>query len=509
MRITAPIRAAVAVTTVAVLVLAGCASTSTTDRSPDADQTLRIHVQAPPANWSIGQWSGGDATMFLSVYDTIIGADLNGNLVPAIAESWEYDDTRTQLTLHIRDDMTFTDDTPVDAPAVAASLDASRAGTSTADNLAAISNVEAVDESTVIVSLSAPDAALLGRLAGNPGAVGATEVLTAESSQLTPVGSGPYTLDVDATTVGATYVLERNDDNWNAGAYPFETVEVSVIQDPTAVQNAVQASQLDYAGVPSVDIVKQFSAADFTSGNNSPNSLGVLWIADHEGAIIPALADVRVRKAINLAIDRDSIAQAINQGANNPTAQYVNPNGPVYDETLNDLYAYDLAAAKELMTEAGYADGFEVTMPSTVVSVTYESVITQSLADIGITVTWETVPFQDFYAKVFGGSYAMFFMFNGFSVDAASDMDATLEGVFNPFRSSTPELDELLSAARASSEEDADANYSAVNAYLVEEAWNVPITYITGFYVASNDIKYTSPAVIGQSLLPYKPADSK
>jgi peptide/nickel transport system substrate-binding protein len=278
--------------------------------------------------------------------------------------------------------------------------------------------------------------------------------------------------------------------------------------DPTAVSNALLAGQLDYAGLQSADARAQFPEGQFTTGTNNPTAVGALFIVDREGAMVPALADERVRRAINLAIDREGIAENLNPGTNHPTNQIFSPEGEAFSEELLEETPYDVEEAKELMAEAGYADGFTVTMPSTVVSTAYESAITQSLSDIGIEVTWESVPFQDFYAKVFGGNYAMFFMFNGFGGADAMDFKAAQSGVFNPFSTTTPELEALVAAADSAPEEEQGEAFRAVNEYLVDEAWYAPISYVTGFYAVPTTVDYTPPVVFGQSVLPFAPAES-
>jgi peptide/nickel transport system substrate-binding protein len=504
-----------AVTAAAALVLSACGGSSTPASGDGADAgsggeptTLRLSLQSPPSNFQIGNWSGGDATLFLSAYDTLVHRALDGSVEPAIAQSWEYNEDRTQLTLSIREGMTFTDGTPVDAAAVAASLEAARQGTSTAQNFAAIASVEATDQFTVVVTLSRPDAALVESLAGTGGAIGAPEVLAAEDSKLWPVGSGPYVLSEEESTVGSKYVLEKNDEHWNADAYPYDTVEVSIMPDPTAVSNAILAGQLDYAGLQSADAQAQFPENQFTTGTNNPTAVGALFLVDRAGSIVPALKDARVRRAINMAFDREGIAKNLNPGTNHPTNQMFHPEDEAFSEELLQETPYDLEEAKQLMADAGYADGFSVTMPSTVVSTAYESVITQSLSDIGIDVTWESVPFQDFYSKVFGGNYGMFFMFNGFGGSAALDYNAFQSGIFNPFHSTTPELEALVAAANAAPEEKQGEAFGALNEYLVDEGWFAPITSVTGFYVVPNTVKYTPPVVFGQSVLPFAPAES-
>lgn len=501
------------------LLLTGCSSSPAPSSSESATESstpegtmptnaeLHLALNSPPASWMVGNWSGGDSTMALSVYDNLVYTDPDGNLIPGIAEEWAYSDDRKVLTFKLRSDAgSFTNGTKVDSSAVAASLEASRVGPSTANNFASVESIEAPDPTTVIITLKEPDAGLLPVLTAIQGIIGAPEVLTAESSQLEPVGSGPYILDAASTTVGSSYTLVKNADHWNAESYPFSKVTFTVIQDPTAVQNALQSGQLTYAGVPSADVAKQFDASKYTTGNNKPNTVGALWIIDREGSIVPALADVRVRQAINMAIDRQGIAAAINPGSNQATTQIFNPTSEAYDQALDSYYTHNIEGAKKLMAEAGYADGFELTMPSTPASITYEPLIGQALADIGITVTWDSISFQDLYSKVFGGNYGMYFFFNGFGAGMAADYNAVNGGIFNPFQLTDPSLEALVDTANSSPEAEQGAAFRKVNQHLVEEAYFAPVTNISGFYVHSNDVEYTPPAIIGQTLRPWTPA---
>lgn len=508
MKTTHWVRAA-AVAAATLLALTACSGSggATGTAQQEGPQTLRLSLTAPPSNFNVGAWAGGDATLFLSAYDTIINRTVDGELVPAIAEKWEYNDDRTQLTLAIRKGMTFTSGDPVDAAAVAASLEAARAGSSTKANFKSISKVEATDDSTVVITLSAPDAALVPLMATTPGAVGDPDSLGSEEAKLWPVGSGPYALSKEESTVGSRYILKKNEDHWNAEAYPYETVDVQIIQDPTASQNAVLSGQLDFTGLPSADARAQFPTDRFTLGQGKPSTVGALWLADREGKIVPALKDVRVRQAINMALDRESIAKNLNPGTNTATNQLFSPNSDAFDEELKVKTPYDVDAAKKLMADAGYGDGFDVTMPSVAgITTPYESVLQQSLADIGVKVTWEAVPFQQFYQKVFGGSYGMYFMFNGLQGSAAQDFSTASQGIFNPFNHTTPEFEELKAVANSAPEESQGEAFRAINEYWVDEAWAAPVSNIAGFYVHPNTVEYTSPVAYGQGVLPFKPA---
>lgn len=503
----APTLRAIAALAVVGVALAGCSAGDPTDDG-GGEQTLLISQSGPPASFTVGAWAGGESMLSTAVYDTLVTLGVDGELLPGMAESWEFSDDRTQLTFTIRDSMTFTDGTAADAPAIVQSMEALRAGPSTSTVWANVSGIEATDDSTIVVTFSRADAAYLPNMVGFNGAIGAPDSLAAESSALEPVGSGPYILNMDQTVTGSKYVLDRNPDHWNVDAYPYEHVEVSIIADATAAQNALRSGQLDVlATAGSKDVVDTFPDAQFNKGENNPTAVAVLWLADRGGVVVPALADPRVREAINLAFDRDAISQNLLGPGSQPTNQVVNPVNEAFSEEFFAATPFDVETAKSLMADAGYAEGFAVTMPSTVVSTQFESVITQSLGDIGIEVTWEPIPFQDFYSKVFGQNYGMYFMFNGLTAFDAQDIQASLGGAFNPFNSTTPELESLRAAADSADDANQGEAFRDVNEYLVDENWFAPLAVTSGFWVASKDVNYTPPTAYGVNFLPFAPAE--
>ncbi len=506
----------VAVALATALALAACSSQGTPSDSSSAgeasgapaavDLTLNLSMQAPSGDLSVTNFTGGDPTIYLAVYDRLVTQAVDGSLVPSIAESFEYSEDNTVLTFKIRAGQTFSNGEALDAAAVVASLEASRQSEAHAAQFATVADISAPDASTVVLTLNTPDASLLYILSGSDGAVGAPSTLGTEDSKLNPVGSGPYILDEAQTTVGSTYVLVKNPDNWNADAYPYSEIDMLVIADPTAVQNAIKTGQIDFASLQSPDLVTQFPEADFTTGQSQPTAVGGLFIVDRAGSVVPALADVRVRQAINYAIDRDTIAEKLLGGTGLATAQVMNPAGGAFDSALDSTYPYDVEKAKALMAEAGFANGFELTMPSTVLSQTFDAVLAQELSDIGITVNYETVPFQDLYAKLYAGAYGMFWLYNGYAGSDAKDVQQVLNGSFNPQASTTPELEGLLATANAASMDEQGAAFGAVNAYFVDQAWFAPVTSATGYWVTSKDVTYTPPVAFGTSLLAWQPA---
>lgn len=476
-----------AVALVAGLALTGC-SPSAPQKGGGEDQTLRLALSAAPTDLSIGNGISGDPTIYNAIYDRIL--HVHGNkLEPGIAKSWAYNADRTQLTFEIRGGLKFSNGKTLDAAAVAANIEAERTIPATAQDLSAISDVKAPDASTVVVSLSRPDASILPNFAQPLGGVGDPELLGKDSAKLAPIGSGPYILNTAKSKTGTLYVLDRNKNYWDVKSFDFAHVEIQAIADPSAVQNALLAGQLDW-GTVGADVVSQFKNNPKFHTGEMPGGFPVLALIDRAGKIVPALGDVRVRQAINYAINRKEIVAKLLGGQGTPTNQMFNPQYGGFDKNLLKKGEYNLALAKKLMAEAGYANGFELTMPSNALTSYYEPTLTQSLGDIGIKVNWQPTQFSDLFQKVYGGSYAAFIFYGASYPFPAQDANAAVGGLFNPFGYKTPELTALLAAANAAPESKQNAAYQKVNAYLVDQAWFAPLNVGKSTFVTTAKVKY-------------------
>ncbi|WP_084079544.1 ABC transporter substrate-binding protein [Demequina sp. NBRC 110057] len=491
-------RAGAAVAIGALVALAGCSSnegaaepsgsSEETTAAVAGPTTLQISTNRAPSPFDPVQMQRGtDALIWGSIYDTmfIIGPD--GELVPHLAESYEYSDDGLQLTLHLREGLTFSNGGPATAEDYAATLLYVRDNPGSNQTLTdRIESVEAVDETTVEITFSQPDPGFLFDLTSSIGIIADPELMTEESYGLEPIGAGPYVLDTDASLAGTEYVLTKRDDYWNADAYPFEEITVSVIADATAIENALRAGELDIANVSS-QVAPQFEAdANFTLQSLQASSSIFIDIADRDGTVAPALADVRVRQAINMAFDREGMVTNLLGGTGIPAHQMFFPSTSGYDPELEGYYPYDLEGAKALMEEAGYGDGFTIDMPSLVYTTTFEPAVTQALADIGITVNWTSVPPQDTVSALLSGEYpvVMWFASTLPSPNEVDDYYGTT-ALLNPFRTTDPELDPLLAEADAVADASTAGDlYQEINRTATELAWYAPL-FFTGQQFAS------------------------
>jgi peptide/nickel transport system substrate-binding protein len=465
------------------LLLAGCTAASE-DETPDAAGNapgLSVAAVSAPNSLDTAQLvDGQQALVWASIFDTLlIRNNETGELEPNAAASWEYNEDGTVLTLSLQPDMTFSNGDPVDADAVAATMLRSKNTPGIVQpKFALVTDVTAVDELTVEVAFSAFDPQFTYNLALGAGAIGDPESLDLPEAATNPVGSGPYTLETAGTVPGTTYVLKKRDDYWNADAFPFPTQTVRVLQDPTASFNALQAGETNAATVRG-ELVGQLDPATYTIGKVEAQSVAYLDILDRGGEKWPALGDQRVRQAINYAIDREGIVKGIFQGNGQSTEQIFGPAGAVWDESLNGTYDYDPEKGRKLVDEAGYA-GESFKIPSTFLTTSVESTLSQAFTDIGLNLEWVAVPPQQAQSALQSGEYGLTFQITGVNSDPADAFfHYSPDGFGNPMNYTNETLDGLFQTINSTVDEDAAlSTYKELNEYGVEQAYEAPIVLI-------------------------------
>ena len=212
---------------------------------------LRIGSMSIPPSWDHnGVRLGHDVTILTAVFDTVLRWSPDGSPAPGIAESWDISEDRLTYTLTIRDGVSFTDGTPLDADAVAANLNEFRASSSpalaTADEIVDV----VADGNIVVITLNAPDPALLHNLASALGVLMSPATFGTDTAATHPIGSGPYIFDAAAATPGHEYSFTPNPNWWDADNVDrFERVTLTFFEDATALANAIIGGQIDVSNV--------------------------------------------------------------------------------------------------------------------------------------------------------------------------------------------------------------------------------------------------------------------
>jgi peptide/nickel transport system substrate-binding protein len=462
---------------VAALTLAGCSGGGENSSGGDGGGTLTLgSINAPLTLDPAGAEWGNRSGFYQATFDTLTRVMPNGDIDPWLATEWSYNDENTELTMKLRDDVTFTDGSSLTAQVVADNLTRFRDGTGpSARFLSDLESVETPDEQTVVLKLTAPDPALLLNLGREAGLIASGESLSSPDIDTDPVGSGPYVLDTGETISGTSYVYDKNEDYWNPDVQYYDELVINVYTDQTAAINAIKAGEVNGA-----KLVGNLTRSEVEAIGWDPVSIELgfysLILADRAGQMNEALGNVDVRRALNYAFDRDALLKATQDGHGSVTAQPFPENSAAYDPELDELYTYDPEAAKQMLADAGYPGGFTLELPSWPAhGQTVYTLVQQQLADVGVTVNL-TDAGDNFIPDILGAKYPAAYQSLEQNVDwhLIQNMISP-DAPWNPFHYQDPKVDELITTIQNGDEDTQEVAAKELNAYLVDQAWFVPL----------------------------------
>jgi peptide/nickel transport system substrate-binding protein len=295
--------------------------------------------------------------LFGNVYESLVQFGRDGAVLPGLAESWEISTDGMTYVFHLKHEVRFHDGSRFDAAAAKFSLDRSldaKSLNAQRSRLSAIRAVEAVDPFTLRVSLSRRSGGLLQSLA--LGAFVMVSPQSASNNAVDPVGTGPFRFA--AWRRGDSLTLVRNPDFRGPPAL-LDAVTFKFIAEPTAAFAALMAGDVDaFANYPAPESFAQFAADPRFQVYNGTTEMEVLLSFNER---IAALKDLRVRRAISYALDRRAIIDGAMFGYGTPIGSHFPPANPAYVD-LTGVYPHDLAKAKALLAEAGYAHGLSLSL---------------------------------------------------------------------------------------------------------------------------------------------------
>ncbi|MCH8559675.1 ABC transporter substrate-binding protein [Nesterenkonia sp. DZ6] len=354
-------------------VLAGCSSSSgfvgteqVADRQPTDDpQSGGIieygHLQEPLCVY--GGWIQETFTS-RQILDSLVSQDEDGDVVPWLATNWEVSEDQLVWTLSLREDVSFTDGTPVDAEAVAYNFDHwldGGNGTAAAHLGGFYEAAEAIDEHTVEIRLSAPFSPFLSTISQSYFGIQsptALETRSAEENCRAPIGSGPFI--VQAWESGQYLEFSRNEDYNSApanakhqGPAYVEGIRWSFIPDNTSRYGSLLSEESDVIGeVPAVNIAEaqeRFNFKQFIT----PGRPVVINLNTEKGVF----ADQQVRQALSFATDREAnIESAFLGTVPSEPSGYLSQSTPDYDVAAATEYPFDLYQANQLLDDAGWTE---------------------------------------------------------------------------------------------------------------------------------------------------------
>lgn len=440
---------------------------------------LRLAAAIAPTSEAASEASWANASPYYqAVYDTLLRETPDGTIEPWLATSYQYDAARTELTLKLRTGVTFTDGTPFNAAAAAANIMRFAKGTSPdAGNLAAVKSAVAVDPTTVKITLTTPDPGIVLALSQDGGLQESPKHFGASDEKTNPVGSGPYVLDTGATVIGSKYVYTKNPHYWAPKDQHYNQIQINVYGNQQTTVNAIQGKQIDFSQLLDSSANKTIEASGYTIKQAPSNGWTGLVLADRDGKVVSALGNVKVRQAINYAINRPELGKAIGGEGATATTQIFAPATTAYDKSLDGRYPYDPAKAKQLLAEAGYPNGFSLSSPEFALggnaTAAYD-LTKQQLAAVGIKINYDNANLATAVQDIGGGKWGAFVFILG-----ASDTWSTIKGevtnpVFNPFKTGNTTTQRLITTVQTASDAQARQAAQQLNAYLVDQAWFAP-----------------------------------
>lgn len=469
------------------------------------------------------------------IYDRLVGFGLDLQLKPALALSWE---PINELTweIKLRPDVKFHDGSAFDANDVAYSLERATTMPDSPSpvvvNVAAVDHVEIIDDLTLRIVTKAPTPLLMnqvGQIYIVPSETG--EATTADfNSGKAVIGTGPYKFQSWIPNEEVKVVANAD---WWGGKPEFDNVTMRFITDPSSRVAALLSGQVDMIdAVPPADVKVLEANADIEVFSVPSVRLLYLhldlahdqspFVTDLIGQPLPAnpLKDARVRKALSLLIDRQAITDRILGGGAAPAGQVAVEGQGGYAETLKPD-PYDPEAAKALLAEAGYPDGFGVTLHCAVDRDVNSPQALQAIAQMfsrgGIKVnSVDCQPYSVFSTAATNQEYSIFLWGRN---DSAPDTSMNLRngymtydaeagfGSFNRGRWSNAEFDELVK--QALQEFDQDKRYALLRdatEVMVEDMGVVPVYFLNATWATRKGFTFDANMAVNTGIQYVHPA---
>lgn len=430
------------------------------------------------------------------VYDSLIRRSPSGELVPGLAASWESPDPRT-FVLHLREGAKFQDGSPFDADAVVQHLERAKTlpTSSLRESLSSIDKIEATDDFTVTLTLNAPRVGIMPSLFTERAGMVPSPMAVSEAGDRYgangAVGAGPYAYD--GHTPSADLHVSAWDGYWDAEHRYLAGIDMLGSASEFQAQRILDG-EVDYAAMKDTQLAEAEQAKD-TGDVDYKVSPTPQYAEIYINWNVEPFDDLRVRQALEHALDRELLAESLTGGTATPAYSPVPSDSWAHDPAVDALYPYDPAKAKELLAEAGYPDGVTVTVGQ--IDDPYYSRLAQAVQDMvkesGFTIEFESVT----GAEISNRLYQLKDLPVAIAAAVAEgDPGVVLErkfggnGYYNPAGTTADGVDELLADGAASAEQSVRAKaYSEAERLIMENALAVPLFWNGGLVAYVDDLK--------------------
>ncbi len=328
--------------------------------TPRKGGTLRLAIPYNPA--ALDPMTGRNLPDFdtlYAVFDALIDfVPQTLELKPGLAKSWSFSDPKT-LVLELVDGVSFHDGTPFNAEAVKFNLDRYKNDprSNVKADIATVEGVEVTGKSQVTLKLNRPNAGLPTILTNRIGLIVSPKSVQDKGGNIDrfPVGTGPFKFV--SWEDNSSVSLVRNENYWKAGLPYLDRIEIKIINELNTAVRAVVAGEADLA----INLqAPQKAIADRSPHVVGRTAPGLVFYGAFLNYGRPPLDDVRVRQALNYAINRDEINKIAAVGLGQVSSAVLPKEHWACDPATQNFYSYDPGKAKKLLAEAGHPNGLEI-----------------------------------------------------------------------------------------------------------------------------------------------------
>jgi len=493
--------------------------------TPVAAQTLNMGVGAPVSSLDPHYHllrSNGEVAQML--FDSLLTTDARAQVQPGLAESWRpLDGEGWEFTL--REGVRFHDGTPFTADDIAFTLEripqVTGPGASYTTHIRPVRRVEVVDARTVRFYTDAPAPLLpvyLSQVAMLSRRIHADAAASDFNSGKVAIGTGPFRLS--SYTPGDRIDLVRNDTYWGERPH-WAKVTYRMITNDAARTAALMAGDVDFIDqIPTSDIERlrrdpRFRVVGTTSLRtmyitlDSTRAVPVPQLASHTGGALERnpLSDIRVRRALSLAIDRKMLVERVMQGAALATGQFMPPDtfSHIPDLPVPDA---DPEAARRLLAEAGYPQGFQITLAGSNDRYMNDARVVQAVGQmwtrIGVRTTVQAQPYAAFIGRATRREFPAALLSWGNSTGDVSVLLGSVlrtpnrergHGAANRVKYSNPEMDRLLGAAEVEMDDARrESLLQQASRIIIDDVALVPLYLQNALWAMRADLDYEARA---------------
>ncbi|CBG75594.1 MULTISPECIES: ABC transporter substrate-binding protein [Streptomyces] len=473
---------------VVTLTLAACGGGQSDSKGAGAGPVdLTIALSSAPNSLDPSAVAVGPFLNYMDpAYATLLTRRPDGSLGAGLADKWGYVGKKnTTFELRLRKGAKFADGTPVTATDVVNSFTYFQKGSGPAAAWFRPLTFATSGSSTVVITSPTPNPDM-GTLFTPPYMGGAiispAGLRTPKKLASSTFGAGPYVYSAQQSVSGDHYVYVPNKNFYDQSAIHFKKITVRVMPNVNSQVQALKSGQIDLMyGTP--DVAPTVKGDKAITTLQKPTTWAGLFLLDREGTVVKGLGDVRVRQALNFAVDRAAITKAVYGDYGTPVSQPQMPGYDGYSPEAAKMYPYDPAKAKKLLKAAGYGSGLTIPVnygsfdPSTAKMV---QAVQQQLAQVGVKLKLRAATnFGGWINDLLTKKYAATVLSPGTGGEAnfyAQQPPFSKTGIMNVFGADDPDVDAAY-ARLASADAKAGAQASVdLTDVIVRKALALPIS---------------------------------